>query len=58
VLLLAIQIIKVSEEAFYQDAFMRLMNWICLPQMFENKRTFDLACRLLMEISTPELFKV
>jgi hypothetical protein len=58
VLLLAIQITKVSEESFYQDALLRLMSWICLPQMLESKRTFDLACRLLMEISTPELYKV
>jgi hypothetical protein len=58
VLLLAIQVIKVSEEAFYQDNLMRLMNWICLPQMLEHKRSFDLACRLLLEIATPELFKV
>jgi hypothetical protein len=57
-LLLAIQIIKVSEETFFQDALLRLMHWLCLPQMLENKRTFELACRLLMEISTPELYKV
>jgi hypothetical protein len=58
VLLLAVQIVKVSEESFYQDALLRLMNWLCLPQMLENRRTYDLGCRLLMEISTPELFKV
>lgn len=58
VLLLIIQIIKISEESFYQEALLRLMNWICLPQMLENKKTFDLASRILMEICTPELYKV
>lgn len=58
VLLLIIQIIKVSEESFYNQAFLRLMNWICLPQMLRLEKTHDLACRILLELYTPELFKV
>lgn len=57
-LLLAIQITKVSDETFYQDNLLRLMHWLCLPQMLENKRTADLGFRLLMEFATPELLKV
>jgi hypothetical protein len=34
------------------------MNWVCLPQMLENKKTFELGFRLLMELSTPELYKL
>lgn len=58
VLLLVIQIIKVSEESFYNQAFLRLMNWICLPQMLRLEKTHDLACRILLELYTPEMFKV
>ncbi len=31
VLLLGLQIIKVSEESFYNQAILRFMNWLCLP---------------------------
>lgn len=58
VLCLIIQIIKVSEESFYNDALVRLMNWICLNQMLENKKSFDFASRILIELFTPELYKV
>lgn len=57
-LLLAIQITKVSDEQLYQDGLLRVMNWICLPQMLENRKTFEWGFRLLMELSTPELYKL
>jgi hypothetical protein len=57
ILALVIQIIKVSEQDFYNDALVRLMNWICLPQMLDNRKTFEFARRILMELYTPELYK-
>ena len=58
VLLLMIQIVKVSEESFYDAALLRLLNWLCLPQMLKSKKAFGLAQRLLMELYTPEMYKV
>lgn len=58
VLLLGLQIIKVSEESFYNQAILRFMNWLCLPQMLKYENTFDLGFRILLELYTPELYKV